>query len=181
MLRKIGAAVPWVPVGAAVLALPCCVLVLLELHPRTPFLDHLNGAFMLLGAGLLLTVRRPAGGQHRRALPSEHVQAFRYAIRSGALPLASLFSDWSGELAHHRFLLEAALRCLPAARCAVLAMDLYGMLLYAEEQAFFLISALTTAVSGLAAFSHATIALTNVRVLENRLRQQQQLLDASLF
>lgn len=180
MLRKIGAAVPWVPVGAAVLALPCCVLVLLELHPGTTFLDHLSGALTLLGAGLLLMVQRPAGLEHRRALPREHVEAFRYAIRSGALPLASLFSDWSGELAHHRFLLKTALRCLPAVTCAVLAMDLYGMLMYAEDQSFFLISALAAAVSGMAAFSRATIALRNVQVLENRLRQQQQLLDAPL-
>lgn len=176
MPRKIGAAVPWVPVGAAVFALPCCVLVLLELHPGTPFPDHVSGAFTLLGAGLLLMVRRPAA---HSALPRDHVEAFRYAIRSAALPLASLFSDWSGELAHHRFLLKAALRCLPAVTCAVLAMDLYGMLMYGEDQSFFLISALAAAVSGLAAFSYATISLRNVQVLENRLRQQQQLLDVS--
>lgn len=178
MLRKFGDAGPWAPVGAAVFALPCCVLVLLELHPGTTFLDHLSAAITLLGAGFLLMVRGPAGYEYRRSLPREHVEAFRYAVRSGVLPLASLFSDWSGELAQHRFLLHTVLRGLPAVTCAVLALDLYGMLMYAEDQVFFLISALCAAISGMAAFSRATIALRNVHVLENRLRQQRQLLDA---
>ncbi|KRE75136.1 MULTISPECIES: hypothetical protein [Micrococcaceae] len=180
MLRKVGFAGPRAPVGAAVFALPCCVLVLLELHPGTTVLEHLSEAFALIGGGLLLMVRRPTGREHRRALPREHTEAFRYALRTGTLPLASLFSDWSGELAHHRFLLRTALRCVPALTWTALIMDLYGMLMYAEVLAFFLISALAAAVSGMAAFSRGTIALGNIHVLENRLRLQQQLLGIPL-
>jgi hypothetical protein len=179
VINKLGATGRWVLVGAALLELPCCVLVLLELHPSSNFLDHLSGAVTLFIVGFLLIGRPATGSRSHQALPREHVDAFKYAIRTGKLPLTSLFSNWSSELAQCRVLLDTALRILPAVTCAVLALNLYGMLIYAEDLAFFLFSALAAGVASLATFSSAAMALRNVHDLEGQLRTQQQFLDTA--
>lgn len=180
MHKKSSSAALWVLAGAAAIAFPSCLLLQLELHPDSTCVDQFSGAFTLTGGGFLLILRPSKATQSGSALPAAHADAFRYAIRSGVLPLASLFSDWSGELAHHRFLLTAALRGLPAVTWGVLATNFYGMLVHADIRLFFLISALASTLFNLAAFSFATIALGNVHALENRLRQQRQLLNAPL-
>ncbi|ACL39700.1 hypothetical protein Achl_1717 [Pseudarthrobacter chlorophenolicus A6] len=178
MPRLFDPVLSWSLAGAAVFALPSCLMLMLEMHPGTMYPDHLAGAFTVVAAGILLLIRPSSAPGPRKRLPEAHVAAFRYAVRSGVLPLTSLFSDWSGELAHHRFLLKSALRGLPGVTWAVLIMDLYGMLAYTKDVAFFLSCALAAAGFSLAAFSRATIALTNVFALEHHLRHQQQLLDA---
>jgi hypothetical protein len=53
------------------------------------------------------------------------------------------------------------------------------MLIYAEDLAFFLFSALAAGVASLATFSSAAMALRNVHDLEGQLRTQQQFLDTA--
>lgn len=114
----------WAFTGA-VLVLPLCLVWMLELNPGTTYLDHLPAAIPLPGALILLLApsreTRPDG-----ALPDEHVDAFRYAIQSGVLPIASLFSDWTCDLERRRSLLAMVRRILPTATGTACALDLYG-------------------------------------------------------
>lgn len=111
-------------------------------------------------------------------MPDDHFQVFRYALRSGVrLPIASLFSDWNGELARQRNLLKKARRSLPIGTGAVLTMDMYGILVDPKGHDFFLVLALAAMAVGVTAFSTLTIRLQNILAVEERLRLQTQLLE----
>jgi hypothetical protein len=137
----------------------------------------LPGAISLLASGLLLLIAPTTGISQDRALPDDHFQVFRYALRSGVLPIASLFSGWNGELARQRNLLKKARRSLPIGTGAVLTMDMYGILVDPKGHDFFLVLALASMVVGVTAFSTLTIRLQNILAVEERLRLQTQLLE----
>lgn len=110
--------------------LPCCLILLMDFYPGTSSADHLSSAAHLLAAGLILVLHPLLPSQAiGTRLPEEHKDQLRYALRSGALPLASLFSDWSGELAYRDKIHSLALRVLPAITIVVVLIDIYGVLL----------------------------------------------------
>lgn len=164
----------WALAAGVVFSLPCCLVLQLELHPDTTYLDHLPGTFALLAGGFLALVRPSPAPEPISALPDAHADVFRYAIRSGVLPIASIFSDWSGELSRLRALVEMTLRSLPTTTGAVLAMEMYGLFMYPAGRVFFFASALASTVFSLVAFSCSAVTLKNVGIIEERLRVQQQ-------
>src|SRR6478609_1782454 len=130
----------WAFGAGTALALPPCVVWQLELHPGTTYLDHVAATSALLcGVAFLLIAPSPRTDPDG-SLPDEHIDVFRYAIRSGVLPIASLFSDWTRPLEQLRNVLAVVLRILPVITGAAVVMDLYGILLDPQGHVFFLVS-----------------------------------------
>jgi hypothetical protein len=171
---------PWLPTASVVILLPCCVVLCLDLYPGTTYLDHLSSAVGLLAAAILL-VLKPLPAQARpAAMPEGHQDQLKYALRSGALPLASLFSDWRDELAQQGRTYSLALRALPAGTAVVILFDGYGILRDPAGGLFFLCCAVATAVWGLAVFAFSAVRLNNIEAVEGKLREQIRILDAHL-
>lgn len=169
---------PWALTVGTIFIVPCCLVVLLELHPGTTCVEHLPATLTIL-AGLLLLLIRPATLlEPQTPLPEAHVEVFRYAIRSGVLPIASLFSDWSDHLVQVDRLLNKAISALPLVSGTAMAVSLCGMIMHAESYIFFLGSTLAAAVFGLAAFAQATTARNNITAIAGRLRAQERLLSS---
>ena len=166
----------WAFAAGAVVVLPLCLVWMLELNPGTTYLDHLPAAIPMLGA-LVLLIAPSRGTGPDGALPDEHVDVFRYAIRSGVLPIASLFSDWRCELERRRSLLELVRRVLPTATGTACALDLYGALLDPAGRVFFLASAVAAATFGVAVYSLSSVRLGNIGLVGERLRLQTRLLE----
>lgn len=177
MLKEFRVMLSWAFAVGTVFVLPCCLVWQLDLNPGTTYLDHLPAAISLLGAGLLLLIAPPSATGPDRAVPYEHIDVFRYAIRAGVLPIASLFSDWSGELSRRRSHLKMALRILPLGTGVVCAMDIYGMFPDPGGYVFFLVSALAAMIFGVVAFPLSAVGLQNVATVEERLRLQTELLE----
>ncbi|MET3934642.1 hypothetical protein [Arthrobacter sp. OAP107] len=180
MLKECRIVLSWALAAWAVFALPSCLVWQLELHPGTTYLDHLAATIPLLCGALFLLITPSSCTEPNRSLPDEHVDVFRYAIRSGALPIASLFSDWTRPLEQLRNLLKIVLRYLPITTVAALAMDLHGILIDPKGHAFFLVSALAAILFSLAAFSQSAVGLKNIQAVEARLRSQEQRLASNL-
>jgi hypothetical protein len=134
MLKEFKSALLWLLAAASVSLVPMCLVLLLDLHPGTTYTDHLSSAVHLLAAALFLTLRPlpPV----KAALPEEHQDLFRYALRSGVLPIASLFSDWSHELARLAKAQILALRVLPTGTVLAILLDVYGVTLIPREPLF---------------------------------------------
>jgi hypothetical protein len=173
MFKECRIVLSWAFAAGTVFALPCCLVWQLDLHPGTTYLDHLGATIPLLWGGLLLLITPSPCTASNRSLPDEHIGLFRYAIRSGALPIASLFSDWTRPLEQLRNLLKIVLRSLPITTGAALATDLYGMLIDPKGYAFFLVSALAAMLFSLAAFSQSAVGLKTIQAVEERLRRQE--------
>jgi hypothetical protein len=136
---------------------PCCVVLLLDLRPGATYTDPLSSAVHLLAAALFLTLRPlpPV----KAALPEEHQDLFRYALRSGVLPIASLFSDWRHELARQAAAQILALRVLPTGTVLAILLDVYGIYLDPEGRHFFLSCAAATTAFAAAAFTLSAVRL----------------------
>lgn len=110
-------------------------------------------------------------------MPEGYQDQLKYAIRSGVLPLASLFSDWRDELAQQREAYSLALRALPAVTAVVTLIDVYGVLRDPAGGLFFLCCAVATATLGVAVFALSAVRLRNIYAVEGKLREQILLLD----
>jgi hypothetical protein len=100
-----------------------------------------------------------------------------YALSTGALPLASLFSDWRDELAQQRRAHALGLRILPTGTAVVILSDVYGIFRDPTGDLFFLWCAVTAAALGVVAFAFLTVRLRNIYVVEDKLRDQIGLLN----
>jgi hypothetical protein len=178
VLSRPRTALPWLLAVASILILPCILTVLLDLHPGTTYTDHLPSAIPLLLTGLALTLTPLPPDAVKDAVPGEQKDVVAYAIRSGALPIASLFSDWRGELERRSRAYSLALRVVPTATAVAIALDLYGILIDPAAFLFFLLSAAATSIFGLGAFALSTLRFTNICLLEDQLRHQIRLLEA---
>ncbi|MBT2523832.1 hypothetical protein [Arthrobacter sp. ISL-28] len=179
MSKEIKSALPWPTAAAsAVLLLPCCLVLLLDLHPGSTYLDHLSSAVNLVAEGILLVLKPVPAPALDASLPAEHQNQLRYALRSGVLPLASLFSDWRVDLGQWERTYSLALTVLPSATAGAVLLDLYGVLRDPAGGLFFLVSAVTAAATGVAAFAFAAVRFRNVQVVEGKLREQIRLLEA---
>jgi hypothetical protein len=177
MLRELKSARLWLLAGASVSLVPMCLVLLLDLHPGTTYTDHLSSAVHLLVAALFLTLRPVP--PFKTALPEEHQDLFRYALRSRVLPIASLFSDWSHELAQEANAQILALRVLPAGTGLTILLDVYGMHLDPAGRLFFLSCAAATTAFAATAFTFSAVRLRNICVIEAKLRHQIRLLTES--
>ncbi|MDQ0924620.1 hypothetical protein QF038_003128 [Pseudarthrobacter sp. W1I19] len=148
----------------------------LDLYPGTTYMDHLSSAVVLLAAGLLLALKPLPGGTMPDAMPEGHQGQLKYAIRSGVLPLASLFSDWSDELAQQRETYSLALRVFPAVTAVVTLIDVYGFLRDPAGGPLFLCCSVATATLGVAVFAFSAVRLRNICVVEGKLSEQILLL-----
>jgi hypothetical protein len=92
-------------------------------------------------------------------MPEGHQDQLRYALRSGVLPLASLFSDWRDELAQQGRTYSLALRALPAGTAVVILIDGYRMLRDPAGRLFFLCCAVATALLGVAVLAFSAVRL----------------------
>lgn len=169
---------PWLPAGCFVILLPCSMVLCLDLYPGTTYMDHLSSAVGLLAAGILLALKPLPAQALPAAMPEEHRDQLKYALRSGALPLASLFSDWREELAQQERTYSLALRALPAGTVVVTLIDVYGIFRDTDGGLFFLWCAVATAGLGVAVFAFSAVRLTNIYAVEGKLREQIRLLDA---
>lgn len=114
MLKHRRTALPWLPATGSLLILPCILALLLDLHPGTTYTDHLPSAILLLVTGLGLTLTPLPPDTTKNTVPEEHKVMLAYAIRTGALPIASLFSDWRSEVARRGRTYSSTLRsCQP--------------------------------------------------------------------
>jgi hypothetical protein len=177
MLGEFKSALLWLLAGASVSLVPMCLVLLLDLHPGTTYTDHLSCAVHLLAAALFLTLR-PLPSV-KAELPEEHQALFRYALRSGVLPIASLFSDWSHELARLAKVQISALRVLPIWTVLAILLDVYGVHLDPAGDHFFLWCAVATTAFAATAFTFSAVRLRNICVIEAKLRHQIRLLTES--
>jgi hypothetical protein len=169
---------PWLHAACFVVLLPCCLVLCLDLYPGTTYADHLSSAVGLLAAGILLVLKLLPDQALPAALPEGHQDQLKYALRSGVLPLASLFSDWRDELAQQGRTYSLALRALPAGTAVVILIDGYGILRDPGGGLFLLCCAAATALLGVAVFAFSAVRLKNIYAMEGKLREQIRLLDA---
>lgn len=169
---------PWLPAASFAVLVPCCMVLCLDLYPGTTYMDHVSSTVGLLAAGTLLVLKPLPARTLAAALPAEHRDQLKYALRSGELPLASLFSDWRGELGQQGRTCSLALRALPAGTAVLTLVDGCGILSDPAGCLFFLCSAVATATSGVAAFASSAVRLKNVHALEGKLREQIHLLGS---
>jgi hypothetical protein len=114
-------------------------------------------------------VFRPAG-----TLSEDHEPSFQYAVRTGTLPLASLFGDWTEELMERRCGLERALRALPT--CMVISA---GCILDATADRptgceYFIACGATAVFLGIVLMNMVNARLANLCSLEVQLQLQRQ-------
>ncbi|MGX1162122.1 hypothetical protein FBY31_3824 [Arthrobacter sp. SLBN-100] len=169
---------PWLPAACFVILLPCCMVVCLDLYPGTTCIYAASSAVVLLAAGVVLALKPLPAGALPAAMPEGHQDQLKYAVRSGVLPLASLFSDWRDDLAQQGRTYSLALRVLPTGTALVIVIDGYGILRDPAGDLFFLCCAVATATLGVAVFAFSTARLKNVDALEEKLREQIRLLDS---
>jgi hypothetical protein len=168
----------WLPAACLVLLLPCCMVLCLDLYPGTTCIDAASSAVGLLAAVILLVLKPLPTRALPAAIPEGHQDQLKYALRSGVLPLASLFSDWRDELAQQGRRYSLALRALPAGTSVVILIDVYGILRDQAGRLFFLWCAVATATLGVAVFAFAAVRLKNIAAVEGKLREQIRLLDS---
>ena len=108
------------------------------------------------------------------------MRCFRYAVRTGILPLASLFSDWTTELIEWRRGLERVFRALPAAILVSAASTVYAASVLPVSYASLLTSAALPVFLGLVFRDLIKASLRNVCSLEEQLQLQRQYLTTSI-
>lgn len=180
MSKEFKSGLLWLVAAGSVLFLPCCLVLRLDLYPGTTYKNHLSSAVQLLAAGIFLVLRPLPARALNATMPEEHRGQLRYALRSGVLPLASLFSDWRDELAQQGRAYSLALRVLPTGTAVVILVDVYGILRDPAGRLFFLWCAVAAATFGVAAFAFSAVRLKNIYVVEGKLRDQIRVLNAHL-
>jgi len=177
MSRGATSGLPWLLAACFVILLPFSMALCLDLYPGTTYVDHLSSAVGFLAAGILLVLKPLPAQALPAAMPEEHQDQLKYALRSGALPLASLFSDWRDELAQQAWAYSLALRVLPAGASVVILIDVYGIFRDPGWGLLYLWCAIATATLGVAVFAFSAVRLKNVDAVEGKLREQIRLLD----
>lgn len=178
MLKEIRSVLLWLLLAAGILFLPFCLVLLQDLYPGTSYANHLSSVVHLLATGLFLVLTPLPAQAVKATVPEEHKDQLRYALRSGVLPLASIFSDWSNELAWRRRAHSLALRVLPAGTVVAILLDVYGILLNPADHQIFLCCAAAAIAFGVAAIAFSAVRLRNIFVLEHKLKHQMRLLEA---
>jgi hypothetical protein len=116
----------------------------------------------------------------RLPLPEDQMRCFRYAARTGVLPLASLFRDWTTELTECRRGLERVLRALPATILVSFGSTVYGAAVLPGSYGYFLTNAVMSVFLGLVLIEQTRARLRNVGSLEEQLQLQNHYLRTSI-
>jgi hypothetical protein len=178
MSKEFTSALLWLLAAGSMFFLPCCLVLLLDLYPGSTYANHLTSVAQLVAAAIFLVLRPQPAQVWSATMPQEHKSQLRYALRSGVLPLASLFSDWSGELAQQGRAHSLALRVLPTGTAVVILFEAYGIFRDPAGQLFFLSCAVASATFAVAAFAFLAVRLKNIYALEDKLHHQIRLLSA---
>jgi ABC-type siderophore export system fused ATPase/permease subunit len=113
-------------------------------------------------------------------LSEDHMLCFAYAVRTGILPLASLFTDWTTELKGWRCGLERVLNVLPAATMISAGSSIYLAALVPGSYACFLTSAALSVFLGILLIKLISARLRNICSIEEQLHLQKQYLATTV-
>jgi hypothetical protein len=146
------------------------------LTPGTSFREHLWPSAALFAAvfTLLTVLSPPIPGIFLKddgGLNDEQTATLELALRTGVLPLASLFADWRPALVKRRRDLESGRWVGPISMVAVIALNIYDSRVDPHGVWFYWISALFYAVLGITGGASARRRLRRVRALEHQLEE----------
>ncbi|CCQ44457.1 hypothetical protein ARTSIC4J27_383 [Pseudarthrobacter siccitolerans] len=151
-----------------------------DARPGTAYWDLLRGN-LPVSCGLFLFVLIPSPIlKPASALPEDQMRCFQYAVRTGILPLASLFRDWTTELAECRRGLERVLRALPATILVSFGSTVYAAAVLPGSYGYFLMNAAMSVFLGLVLIELTRARLRNVGSLEEQLQLQNHYLRTSI-
>lgn len=151
-----------------------------DARPETAYWDLLRGNLPIF-CGLFLFVLIPSPIlKPASALPEDQMRCFRYAARTGILPLASLFRDWTTELTECRRGLERVLRALPATILVSFGSTVYAAAVLPGSYGYFLTNAAMSVFLGLVLIELTRARLRNVGSLEEQLQLQNHYLRTSI-
>ncbi|MDQ0691014.1 hypothetical protein [Arthrobacter sp. W4I7] len=163
-----------------VVLIPVSLAWLTDLGPESSQADQLWGNLPVL-CGLLLFVLIPSPVlKPACTLSEDHRPPFQYAVRTGVLPLASLFSDWTTELTDWRCGLEKLLDALPAAILISAGSPVYAAAVIPVNSAYFLTCAATSGFLGIVLIEWLKARFRNVCSLEEQLKLQRKHLAKSV-
>jgi hypothetical protein len=151
-----------------------------DARPGTVYWDLLWGNLPIF-CGLFLFVLVPSPIlKPASALSEDQMRCFRYAVRTGMLPLASLFRDWTTELIQCRRGLERALRALPASILVSAGSAVYAAAALPGSYGYFLTSAAMAVFLGVVLMEQTRGRLQNICSLEEQLQLQNLYLRTSI-
>lgn len=152
------------------------VAFLVAFDPETSFRDHLWPWAVIYAVGV--TVFTSFFPLLMKAVPKDddglsdgQTAALELALRTGALPLASLFADWGPALSKRRRDLESGRWVGPILMAGVIALNIYDSRVDPDGVWFYWISALFYAVLGVTGEVSARRRLRRVRALEHQLEE----------
>lgn len=150
-----------------------------DARPGTAYWDLLQGNLPVF-YGLFLFVLVPSPIlKPASTLPNNQLRCFRYAVGTGILPLASLFSDWTSELVERRCGLERVLSALPAIILIVAGSNVYAAAVLPVSYGYSLTSAAMAVFLGPVLLEQTGARLRNVCSLEEQLQLQNLYLRTS--
>jgi len=153
---------------------------LTESRPGGDLLDQLQEN-LPFSCVLLLFVIVPSPVLRSTGAPMEHhMLSLHYSVRTGFLPLASLFADWTPELKGLRSSLVGIRKALPAAILMSAGSSIYIAATVPESHAFFLTTAAHSVFVGILLNKLITARLWNICSLEEQLRLQKHYLATSI-
>lgn len=167
-------------VFVSVFLVPVWLAWLADLRPGSSHWDLLWESLPLF-CGLFLFVLIPSPVlKPACTLPEDHMRSFEYAVRTGTLPLASLFIDWTPDLICWRGGLERILRALPATILVSAGSTAYAAAVLPGSWAYFLTSTIMCIFLGVVFMKLIRTRLRNICSLEEQLQLQNQYLGTSL-
>jgi len=151
-----------------------------DARPGTVYWDLLWGNLPLF-CGLFLFVLVPSPIlKPASALSEDQMRCLRYAVQTGTLPLASLFSDWTTELFERRRGLERALHAVPSIILISAGSTVYVAAALPGSYGYFLTNAAMAVFLGLVLTEHTRARLKSIRSLEEQLQLQNLYLRTSI-
>lgn len=166
-------AATWIQLAATAQA---WVALQVALNPGTSFRDHLWpwGAVFAVGvtvSTLFSPLLMKASPQDDDILSDEQTAALELALRTGVLPLASLFADWGPALSKRRRDLMSGRWMGPILMAGVIALNVYASLVDPDSAWFYWISALLYAVLAVTGEVTSRRRLRRIRALEHQFEE----------
>lgn len=155
------------------------VAIQVALDPGTSFRDHLWPWPVIFAVGLAVTTNFLSPLLERGdieddgRLSDEQTAALELALRTGTLPLVSLFADWRSALSKRRRDLMSGRWVGPILMVGFIALNIYDSLVDPDGAWFYWISALFYAVIAVTGEVNTRQRLRHVRTLEHQLEERQ--------
>lgn len=162
------------------LFLPVWLAWLTESRPESDLRDQFRENLPLF-CGMLLFVLIPTPAlKSPGTLPEHQMLCLRYAARTGLLPLASLFTDWTTELKGWRRGLEIVLKALPATTLISAGSSIYIAATVPGSCAYLLMAASLSVFLGILLIKLIEARLRNICSIEEQLQLQKRYLATSV-